>query len=118
MPSLTPRERWQVGLAVLTAYVGPQDRRAADITSVASEYDPREVLFGVLAVARDLLGVIGEKSGDSVSESCRHWLNPRARRISDGESCHPVETVVLVLSESADAGQTPTRRTASIRRIL
>jgi hypothetical protein len=68
MPSLTPRERWQVGLAVLTAFVGPQDRRAADITSVAGAYDPREVLFGVLAVARDLLGIIEEQSGNTASD--------------------------------------------------
>jgi hypothetical protein len=68
MPSLTPRERWQVGLAVLTAFVGPQDRRAADITSVAGDYDPREVLFGVLAVARDLLGIIEEQSGNTASD--------------------------------------------------
>jgi hypothetical protein len=68
MPSLTPRERWQVGLAVLTAFMGPQDRRAADITSVAGDYDPREVLFGVLAVARDLLSIIEQRSGSRVSD--------------------------------------------------
>jgi hypothetical protein len=58
MPSMTPRERWQVGLAVLTAFIGPSDRRAADITAVAGEHDPREVLFGVLGVARDLLALV------------------------------------------------------------
>lgn len=68
MPSLTPRERWQVGLAVLTAFVGPENRRAADITSVASDYDPREVLFGLLSVARDLLGIIEEKTGTTSSD--------------------------------------------------
>jgi hypothetical protein len=55
---MTPRERWQVGLAVLTAFVGPAERRDADITSVAAEHDPREVLFGVLAVAKDLLSLV------------------------------------------------------------
>lgn len=59
MPSMTPSERWHVGLAVLTAFVGPPDRRAADITTVVGEHDPREVLFGVLAVARDLLELVG-----------------------------------------------------------
>lgn len=58
MASMTPHERWQLGLAVLTAYVGPPQRRAADITAVAGEHDPREVLFGVLAVARDLLALV------------------------------------------------------------
>lgn len=60
---MTARERWQVGLAVLTAYVGPEERRAADITAVAAELDPREVLFGVLAVARDLLAVLSSDRG-------------------------------------------------------
>jgi hypothetical protein len=50
-------------LAVLTAYVGPPERRAADIAAVAGEDDPREVLFGVLAVARDLLAVIEARDG-------------------------------------------------------
>ena len=68
VPSLTPRERWQIGLGVLTAFVGPEARRAADITSVVGAHDPREVLFGVLAVARDLLGIIEAQSGKSSSE--------------------------------------------------
>jgi hypothetical protein len=68
MPSMTPSERWHVGLAVLTAFVGPVDRRAADITSVAGEHDPREVLFGVLAVARDLLELVGADRKLSPSE--------------------------------------------------
>jgi hypothetical protein len=55
-------------LGVLTAFVGPEARRAAEITSVAGAYDPREVLFGVLAVARDLLGIIEAQSGNSSSE--------------------------------------------------
>jgi hypothetical protein len=55
---MSPRERWQLGLAVLTAFVGPEERRASDITSVVGEEDPREVLFGVLSVARDLLGLL------------------------------------------------------------
>jgi hypothetical protein len=55
-------------LAVLTAFVGPEDRRAADITTVAGDHDPREVLFGVLAVARDLLGVIELQSGSKPSD--------------------------------------------------
>ena len=38
--------------------IGPSDRRAADITAVAGEHDPREVLFGVLGVARDLLALV------------------------------------------------------------
>ena len=38
------RERWQLGLAVLTAYIGPPERRATDITSVAGDHDPREVV--------------------------------------------------------------------------
>jgi hypothetical protein len=53
---------------VLTAFVGPEARRAADITSLAGPHDPREVLFGVLAVARDLLGIIEAQSGNSSSE--------------------------------------------------
>jgi hypothetical protein len=65
---MTPRERWQTGLAVLTAYVGPEDRRAVDITAVAGDYDPREVLFGVLAVARDLLTVIELQLGAKPSD--------------------------------------------------
>lgn len=55
---MTPRERWQLGLAVLTAFIGPAERRAADITLVAGDHDPREVLFGVLLVARNLLAII------------------------------------------------------------
>lgn len=66
--SMDPRERWRLGLAVLTAYMGPADRRAADITAVASEHDPREVLFGVLAVARDLLALIEAGEGVSPAE--------------------------------------------------
>lgn len=65
---MTPRERWRLGLAVLTAYVGPPDRRAADITAVAAQHDPREVLFGVLAVARDILGVLEAEGGVSAGE--------------------------------------------------
>jgi hypothetical protein len=52
------RQRWQLGLAVLTAYLGPSERRAADITAVAGAEDSREVLFGVLAVARDLAQLV------------------------------------------------------------
>jgi hypothetical protein len=65
---MTPRERWQLGLAVMTAFVGPAERRASDITSVAGDYDPREVLFGVLAVARDLIGVVQAYTGVSAVE--------------------------------------------------
>jgi hypothetical protein len=68
MPSMTPSERRQVGLAVLTAFIGPPARRAADITSVVGEHDPREVLFGVLAVARDLLELVGLDRNVSPSE--------------------------------------------------
>lgn len=68
MASMDARERWQLGLAVLTAFVGPPDRRAADITSVVGEHDPREVLFGVLAVARDLLGLLEEQTGAHPSD--------------------------------------------------
>jgi hypothetical protein len=68
MPSLTPRERWQLGLAVLTAFVGPEDRRAADITSVVGDQDPREILFGVLAVTRDLLGLLEAETGAAASD--------------------------------------------------
>jgi hypothetical protein len=68
MPSLGPRERWQLGLAVLTAYVGPPERRAADITAVAKDHDPREVLFGLLAVARDLLALVQAQTGASASD--------------------------------------------------
>lgn len=68
MTSLGPRDRWNLGLAVLTAYTGPAERRAADITAVAAEHDPREVLFGVLAVARDLLGLIEAGSGTPAAE--------------------------------------------------
>lgn len=68
MPSLTPRERWRIGLGVLTAFVGPEARRAADIVSIAGDHDPREVLFGVLAVARDLLGIIEAQSGNGSSD--------------------------------------------------
>jgi hypothetical protein len=68
MPAMDARERWQLGLAVLTAFVGPEERRAADITSVAGEHDPREVLFGVLAVARDLLVLLEKQTGASASE--------------------------------------------------
>jgi hypothetical protein len=55
---MNPTERWQLGLAVMTAFIGPPDRRVADITSVVGEHDPRQVLFGVLAVARDLLALL------------------------------------------------------------
>jgi hypothetical protein len=65
---LTARERWQLGLAVLTAFVGPAERRASDITSVVGDYDPREVLFGVLAVARDLIAVVQTHEGVSAVE--------------------------------------------------
>ena len=65
---MTPQERRQIGLAVLTAYVGPEDRRAPDITEVAGEYDPREVLFGVLAVARDLLVVAASNHDASMAD--------------------------------------------------
>jgi hypothetical protein len=77
---MTPRERWQLGLAVLTAFVGPADRRASDITSVAGEYDPREVLFGVLAVARDLIAVVQAHEGVSAVEV----LQALAERQADG----------------------------------
>ena len=65
---MSPIERRRLGLAVLTAYVGPADRRAADITAVAGEHDPREVLFGVLSVARDLLGLLEAARGVSAAE--------------------------------------------------
>ncbi len=65
---MTPRERWRLGLAVLTAYMGPPDRRAADITAVAGQHDPREVLFGVLAVARDILGVLEAEEDISAAD--------------------------------------------------
>lgn len=75
---MTARERWQLGLAVLTAYVGPAERRAADITSVAGEHDPREVLFGVLAVARDLLGLIEADTGVAASDVLRALAGTQA----------------------------------------
>lgn len=65
---MTPRERWQVGLALLTAFVGPEERRAADIMSVAGELDPREILFGVLAVAKDLAALVASDEAASVSQ--------------------------------------------------
>ncbi len=68
MPSMDATERWKVGLAVLTAYIGPEDRRAADIAAMVGEHDPREVLFGVLALARDLLQVLDETTGASPSQ--------------------------------------------------
>ncbi len=64
---MSPIERRRLGVAVLTAYVGPVDRRAADITAVAGEHDPREVLFGVLSVARDLLGLLEAERGVSAA---------------------------------------------------
>jgi hypothetical protein len=73
MAFLTPSERWHTGLAVLTAYVGPAERRAADITAIAGEHDPREVLFGALAVARDLLVVIETSTGRAPAEVLQ-WL--------------------------------------------
>jgi hypothetical protein len=51
----------------LTAFVGPEDRRASDITSLVGEHDPREVLFGVLAVARDILRVLETEIGVNAS---------------------------------------------------
>jgi hypothetical protein len=60
---MTPRERWQVGLAILTAFVGPEERRAADITSVVADLDPRDVVFGMMAVARDLLVLLASEQG-------------------------------------------------------
>lgn len=65
---MTSRERWRLGLAVLTAYMGPPERRAADITSVAAQHDPREVLFGVLAVTRDILGVLEAEEDVSAAD--------------------------------------------------
>jgi hypothetical protein len=65
---MTPRERWQLGVAVLTAFVGPPERRVTDITSVVGDHDPREVLFGVLAVARDLLALLRVESGLDATE--------------------------------------------------
>jgi hypothetical protein len=59
---MTPRERWQLGLAILTAYVGPDDQRAADITLLAGGQDPREIVFGVLAVARELLSLVAQQA--------------------------------------------------------
>ncbi|MDQ2729824.1 MAG: hypothetical protein M3Y91_18650 [Actinomycetota bacterium] len=69
---MTPRERWQVGLGVLTAYVGPAERRAADITRLAGDRDPREVLFGVLAVAKDLLGLLATSTDLPPAELLQH----------------------------------------------
>ena len=68
MASLGARERWQLGLALLTAYIGPPERRAADITSVAKDHDPREALFGVLSVARDLLALVQAETGARASD--------------------------------------------------
>lgn len=68
---MTPRERWRLGLAVLTAYMGPPDRRASDITAVAAQHDPREVLFGVLAVTRDILGVLEAESDITAADVLR-----------------------------------------------
>jgi hypothetical protein len=68
MPSLTPRERWQLGLAVLTAFMGPEERRAADITSVVGDQDPRQILFGLLAVTRDLLSLLEAETGATASD--------------------------------------------------
>lgn len=68
MAELTARQRWNLGLGVLTAFVGPEERRASDITSLAGEHDPREVLFGVLAVARDLLRVLEAETGAEASD--------------------------------------------------
>jgi hypothetical protein len=65
---MTPRERWQLGLAVLTAFIGPPDRRVTDITALVGEQDPREVLFGVVAVARDLLVLVQAEQGCSGPE--------------------------------------------------
>lgn len=62
------RERWQVGLAMLTAYIGPAERRAADISFVAGEHDPREVVFGTLAVAKDLMRLVCEATGAAPSD--------------------------------------------------
>ena len=70
--TMTPRERWQVGLGVLTAYVGPPERRAADITRLAGDRDPREVLFGVLAVAKDLLGLLATSTDLPPNELLQH----------------------------------------------
>ena len=73
------RERRQVGLAVLTAFIGPEERRAADIAAVAGEHDPREVLFGVLAVSRDLLRVFEESTGAQPSEVLQALAEGEAR---------------------------------------
>jgi hypothetical protein len=50
-------------LAVLTAFMGPEERRAADITLLAGPHDPREALFGVLSVARDLTNLAATMMG-------------------------------------------------------
>jgi hypothetical protein len=73
------RERWQVGLAVLTAFIGPEERRASDIAAVAGEHDPREVLFGVLAVSRDVLRVLEESTGAQPSDVLQALAEGEAR---------------------------------------
>lgn len=65
---MTAEERWRLGLAVLTAYIGPPERRATDITAVVADHDPREVLFGVLSVGRDILAVLEAEAGISPFE--------------------------------------------------
>lgn len=72
---MTPMERRRLGLAVLTAYVGPAERRASDITAVAGEHDPREVLFGVLSVARDLLSLLEEDRGVTAADVLQALAN-------------------------------------------
>jgi hypothetical protein len=102
---MTPQERWQVGLAVLTAYVGPENRRAADITAVAGELDPREVLFGVLAVARDLLVLVASNHDTSMADVLQalaeHDAGPAG---SEAASAGPSEVGGEGPSEAAGEG--------------
>jgi hypothetical protein len=48
--------------------MGPEERRAADITSVVGDQDPRQILFGLLAVTRDLLSLLETETGATASD--------------------------------------------------
>lgn len=62
-----------------------------NITSVAGEHDPREVLFGVLAVARDLLGSLEEQTGANAPEILP-TLTKASQRIGSRRETLPYQT--------------------------
>lgn len=73
-------ERNHLRRAVLAACVGAPDRRAADISTVPGDHDPLDVLFGVLAVAREQCQSDGQGSAVSNTENLIGGTGDHAHR--------------------------------------